>query len=393
MSSSVFNDQYRELSEQEVDSYDVKSDLLDEPFKLPTLYTYTKGSDKYRLYNIGFDGENIVAESGQIGGKLRVTRSPIVLRGSNNKYQQGFVDVRSRWRKKLKERYVQNLEEGQNLMSRQPMLANKFDSTKLSGYPVWAQIKYDGMRFLAGLDGDRVILRSRLGNEFEHLDHIRESLRPILEDLQERYPDSDILIDGELIVPSATFQETCSIIKSVNEPHPRNDEVVALIFDVMIPEIYEERWMILSEYIDVDPIDEPLQLVDSMILYNISSIQQEFDRVIEEGHEGLMVRDPRSLYVNGRTNSLMKLKSIETDEGTIVDVVEGTGTHSGLAIFVIRDSLDIETHVVPAASQDERREWFENREEIIGRRYQYMFNERMKGTNAPRNPVGVMFVD
>lgn len=394
MSVSLFNDQYQELSVEEIRSFDTSSEQLSRPFKFPTLYTYTKSTDKYRVYNIGFDGYNIVSETGILGGKIRVTTSPIVLRGSNNNYQQGFIDVRSRWNKKIKERYVTNMEEGRTMMNRQPMLANKFDSTKLKTYPVWSQIKYDGMRFLAGLSDEQVVIRSRLGNEFNHLSHLRYNLLPILQDLSERYPDSDILIDGELIVPDATFQDTCSIIKSATEVHPRNGEVVALVFDLMIPEPYQERWDILSEYIDTEPDHgDPLKLINSSIHNSLESIQYEFNRVIEQGHEGLMIRDPTSLYVNGRTNSLMKLKSIETDEGVIIDVVEGTGTHRGLAIFILRDSLNVETHVVPAASQDQRREWFHNREELIGRRYQYMFNERMSGTNAPRNPVGVRFMD
>lgn len=392
--TTVFNDQYYAIDAEFLDTYEPRANLIDRPFRLPTLYTYTKSTDKYRVYTVGFDGTNIVSESGQIGGKMRVVRSKIKLRGNNSEYTQGLIDARSRWKKKMKERYSESMQEVQGMMNRQVMLANKFDISKIVEYPIWMQIKYDGIRFVAGLCDGEVILRSRIGNEFHHMNHLREELLPILEDLAQRFPDvEDILIDGELFVPGETFQQTCSIIKCVNEVHERNDEIVAMIFDIMIPEPYENRWTILSEYIDIEESDSPIRLIDTRIARDPASIQTYFDRIISEGHEGVMIRDPRSQYVNGRTNALMKMKNIETDEGIIKYVTEGVGTHQGLAIFVIEDSLGIETHIVPAATQEQRREWFDDRQSLIGLRYRFMFNERMKGTNAPRNPVGLCIVD
>lgn len=490
MTTSLFNDQYYELTSEFVEEYDNARDDLADPFKLPTLYTYTQSTGKYRFYNVGFDGKSLVTEYGQIDGKVVVSRRDVVAKVKRSLCQQAYQECKFRWNKKLKQRYSRNIDQASSLIQRQVMLANKFIPSKVDRYPVYGQIKYDGMRFTATLENDDVTLRSRAGNVFENMSHICDALLPILRQL-------NVTIDGELIVPGGEFQQTSSRIKGTSD----NDTVVAIIFDIITDEPYSTRWDRLSSIdelplmseiygdlldptvlnqsstitdhastslgqsstdprpsptslgqsstpidqsstvpipsstslgqsptvtdqsltllgqsstiidgMSTDPrlpstnidetlidIDSAIQshrvlLIDNYVLGSESEIYELFNDAIKIKQEGVMVRDIDKPYFNGRSNQIMKLKALETDEGEIVNVVDGTGSHRGLAIFVLRDSLNVTTHVVPAATVAERRCWYSDRSSLIGRIYRFAFNERMSDTNAPRNPTGIEFV-
>ena len=407
--TSVFNDQYESLTLEFVEQYDNGKDELESPFKLPTLYTYTKSTGKYKVYNVGFDGKSLVTEYGQMGGKMIISRRDVVPKVKRTLYQQAYQEVHFRWNKKLKQRYTTDIDQASSLIQKQVMLANKYDSSKVTKFPVYGQIKYDGMRFIAYLEQDKVVLRSRAGNPFENLDHISIQLEPVLRTIQ-------CPLDGELIVPNHDFQEVSSRIKGKTN----NDTVIAVIFDIMANEGYAERWDsllkkvphlnlmgdifgdVLDDLKDPDISDVPddlkdlvsnsVYLIDNYELNNEKEINELFQDAIRANQEGIMIRSLDESYFNGRCNQVMKLKSLETDEGIILDVVDGTGSHKDLAIFVLQDSLNVTTHVVPAATVDQRRSWYIDKDQLIGKSYRFAFNERMSDTNAPRNPTGLGFV-
>ena len=72
------------------------------------------------------------------------------------------------------------------------------------------------------------------------------------------------------------------------------------------------------------------------VLYTEKLAGPEFNTFIErlvinEGYEGIMLRDGEAPYQNKRTKSLIKVKSFCEDEFTILDVVVGRGNRSGEA--------------------------------------------------------------
>ena len=61
----------------------------------------------------------------------------------------------------------------------------------------------------------------------------------------------------------------------------------------------------------------------------LEHLQTELARVEQLGGEGLMMRQPKSLYVAGRSTTLLKVKSFLDAEARVVDHLPGAGRHKG----------------------------------------------------------------
>lgn len=397
---SIFNDQYTGLDEQFIEQYDNKSNQIDYPFVLPTLYAnHISIVGKYLVYRVGFDGTDLITEYGQLGGKLQLNRKTVVPAGKKSLYQQAYQDARIKWLDQRKRRYTLQPAINFNLRKSVVMLANQLKSNSRVDFPAYAQYKLDGMRFTALLDSEgAVLLKSRENKPFAHLQHLREQLRELLHELPDGY-----MVDGELYIHGYTFQRLSSIIRTTNKVHEENSRVEAHIFDLIdtgsLP--YSSRLRLLEETLLIDDgtgedmyIDKysHLTLVPTFVVNSREEIEVLFREAISEGYEGIMIRKVTAPYSPGRSNNILKYKPLQTDEGTIIDIIPGTGSHSDLAIFKVRDSLNIVTDIVPKGSHQQRREWLQTKEQLIGRRYQFEFQERIKDSNAPRNPVGLRFI-
>ncbi|HMG23126.1 MAG TPA: hypothetical protein VK607_17440, partial [Kofleriaceae bacterium] len=61
----------------------------------------------------------------------------------------------------------------------------------------------------------------------------------------------------------------------------------------------------------------------------IEHLREELVRVEALGGEGLMLRQPGSPYVVGRSTSLLKVKTFQDAEARVVDYAPGMGKHQG----------------------------------------------------------------
>ena len=63
---------------------------------------------------------------------------------------------------------------------------------------------------------------------------------------------------------------------------------------------------------------------------------QEMDKVTGDKGEGMMIRDPDSLYEGRRSDTLLKVKKFDDSEAVVTGTKKGTGRCSGMmgAIFV-----------------------------------------------------------
>jgi hypothetical protein len=86
------------------------------------------------------------------------------------------------------------------------------------------------------------------------------------------------------------------------------------------------------------------------------------------------------------------LKHFIDEEGIIEGVVDGTGDAKGLAIFKIRDCRGNLLTVCPRGNREERRNWFQNPQQVIGRRYTFRYFE-LSADNIPRFATGKAFRD
>jgi DNA ligase-1 len=113
-------------------------------------------------------------------------------------------------------------------------------------------------------------------------------------------------------------------------------------------------------------------------------LQSELNRVLAMGGEGLMLRQPRSLYEVGRSTTLFKVKSFLDAEAIVVEHVPGEGKHVGrLGALVVEMPNGIRFSVGTGFSDAER-----SRPPPVGSLITYRYQE-LTDRGVPRFPTFV----
>ncbi|CAG8615091.1 17201_t:CDS:2 [Racocetra fulgida] len=159
----------------------------------------------------------------------------------------------------------------------------------------------------------------------------------------------DIDLDGELFGGRGKFQSTVSIVKAGVEEWKK---ITYQVFDVpsysnapfedrmaYIEDLVEKHKQVTlqankSKYIIIYLIDYNIppyvQLVQHRYCKSAKDIFDELNRVEAAGGEGLMIRKPKSEYVRGRSNTLLKIKSFYDGEALLEGYEPGKGKYTGM---------------------------------------------------------------
>jgi len=192
-----------------------------------------------------------------------------------------------------------------------------------------AEIKFDGWRTLAIVQDGAVELRTRGDNEITAVPYINEALGFL--------PDGTVL-DGEMIDPTRIkgawnrVQSICSTAAE-HEPADDNPELRLVIFDVLFlggtdvrSKPWSQRRQILETLLRDDARPEQLLLADTFQPTN-----QLLLDLIEQGHEGLVVKRRNSPYTAGKTGAWAKIKppADQSAEAEITGFTDGKGKYAG----------------------------------------------------------------
>lgn len=192
------------------------------------------------------------------------------------------------------------------------LLAHPFEDAEgvdPSGW--WMSEKLDGVR--AWWDGKNFV--SRQGNIFYAPDWFKAGL-----------PDHPL--DGELWIDRRAFQQTISIVKSIDAGE-RWKAVKYMAFDMPhLDAPFERRYEALDKLM-LASASKVLKLVQQRSCTSLNDLKQELQRVVKLGAEGLMIRKPGSLYETGRSWSILKVKPWKEAEARVVGYEAGKGRHKG----------------------------------------------------------------
>ncbi|CAE6454620.1 unnamed protein product [Rhizoctonia solani] len=176
----------------------------------------------------------------------------------------------------------------------------------------WMSEKLDGVRVY--YDGKK--MWSRLGNPFtppqEFLDRLPK----------------DVTLDGELFGGRGKFQDTVSVVKTINSPHWQN--ITFQIFDIPSrgSDPFEERVAYLKKHfqniLQVNVVEQTMCKSKDHLLETLKDVEHE-------GGEGVMLRQPGSEYEGKRSSSLLKVKTFYDGEAEVVGYEPGKGKHKGVA--------------------------------------------------------------
>lgn len=190
------------------------------------------------------------------------------------------------------------------------LLAETWDSeTDLAGW--WLSEKLDGVR--AYWDGKQFL--SRNGNVYLAPDWFVAGL-------------PEVPLDGELWIARKAFQRTSGIVRRQDRPAEWR-QVRYVVFDAPGHDAaFEERLRFLDELFGGDRPPH-LDLLAHQPCRGLDHLRAELQRIDALGGEGLMLRQPGSRYVAGRSSTLLKVKQFLDADATVIGHEPGQGRHKG----------------------------------------------------------------
>jgi len=314
-------------------------------------------------------------EHGQVGGKITVgvtTDCEATNVGRSNERnvsaQAEFVANR-KWEHRQKyDGYTTNIndvDKGKSYFV--CTLANKWENhhkkmpEKIMGSP-----KLDGLRCIITKDG----AFTRNGKQYVTTKFIEESLK----DFFDEFPN--MVLDGELYCHRLhnDFNKIASLARKTKEKSikPKDwdeikDKLKLYIFDVYDDDCprteFDERYnFIMYEFTDHDFV---VPVPNKLITHD--QIDEYHAECIEEGYEGIMLRDPSMLYEHTRSKKLLKYKQFIDDEFKVIDITAGKGiraTMAGRVRCVTENGTEFETGI--QGTHEYFTELLEKRSEFIG---------------------------
>ena len=175
----------------------------------------------------------------------------------------------------------------------------------------WVSEKYDGLR--GYWDGRK--LWTRNGNAIAAPDYFLAAL------------PQDVALDGELWMGRGQFEETVSTVRSAT-PDERWKRVKFMVFDApQAKGTFEQRMEFLRKMLPAG--NQFVQPVPQERCQGTKHLLAERDRIVALGGEGLMLRQPESEYEAGRSPTLLKVKTHEDAEATVIAHLPGKGKFTG----------------------------------------------------------------
>ena len=256
-----------------------------------------------------------------------------------------------------------------------------------------ASRKLDGVRCVAICDENKDIkLYSRQGKTFETLGKVIQSLQFIME--------PNTVLDGELcILDDEGNEDFQSIMKEIRRKDHTISNPMYLVFDSLTLAEFNTgtSCRTLSERNRTIYDSDYVQSLEFDKVTDLKHIQDLIDEAEDFGYEGIMLRRD-TVYKGKRSNDILKVKKFHDAEYIVKDL--DFATHR-----IIEDGVEFKkemlaqiyiTHkgnrvgVGSGFSKEQRKYYFDNKEELIGKTVTVQYFEESKnqeGEYSLRFPV------
>jgi DNA ligase-1 len=279
----------------------------------------TDGSTMLRVIYGELDGKKTIKDTiiktGKNIGKSNETTS----------FQQAEKEAKAKYDKKLKEGYVTSLKAAElgeidDLIEGgiNPMLAHGYQDNKHKiKYPVHVQPKLNGHRCIAFKKDGVVHLWSRKRHRIITCHEIVQEVNKVMSG----EPDGSFL-DGELYKHGWTLQRISSAAKKRNGDTPLLEFHVYDCGLVGTEHNFKQRNSHLAE-LEFNSFFTSLVGVKTSYVGDESMLKPMHDKAVQEGNEGLIIRQLNNPYEYKRSYSLLKYKEMQDAEFDIASVFEG----------------------------------------------------------------------
>lgn len=191
----------------------------------------------------------------------------------------------------------------------------EFEITQPVVYPVRVEAKLDGLRCVAVKSKGEVTLYTRSGTVLETLPRIKSAIEALAAD--------DIVLDGEVM--GEDWSESASVVMS-SKSKKDDSKMLFHAFDLISIEDwkrqksethYRARLLDLQMVLG-DTAGTPFRYVKSVMANDEQDLREFYSGCLEEGYEGVMLKDIGAPYQWKRSPAILKLKPVATEEGMVV---------------------------------------------------------------------------
>jgi DNA ligase-1 len=347
------------------------------------------------------DNSSIIRKHfGRLNGKIQITED-VISSGKNigranstTPHTQAIAEARSQWEKKLKQGYSMSVATAKvkQVVSQyvaggvEPMLAHKWrDHSAKIKYPAWTQPKLDGIRCIAVIHQGKCTLWSRTRKQIVSVPHIENQLA-------NQFHDSyRVVLDGELYNHEMKdqFERIVSLVRK-EEVRPESVAIQYHVYD-MIENGTDSKTALFSERLkwitaQSARFGPSIRLVPTTQVSDVEQVIQAFGQYRQDGYEGAMCRAD-TVYENGRSYGLQKIKEFDDAEYEIIGVEPGRGRMSECAVFVCRADTG-EFKCKMEGSLDSLKSYLSDPTQVIGKQLTVRYQGLTNG-GLPRFPVGV----
>jgi DNA ligase-1 len=192
-------------------------------------------------------------------------------------------------------------------------------------------------------------------------------------------------LDGELWIPDEKFDVISGIVRAgkrsnilLRDAKARVEFRIFAIGSIVSPEIKAGKMLDLMA--STIPSTGRVSYLQSSIVPNTpSAIYAETELVKKTGRsdEGIMLRNPSSIYAGVRSNDLLKVKNFVKSEFVIVGFTKGTGKYSkSLGNLLVRGMVDgkiVNAKVGTGFNDQERSNIWINQSSYLGQNIQIVY--------------------
>lgn len=292
-----------------------------------------------------------------------------------------------------------------------PMLApNQTVDIKTLKYPLLVSYKLDGIRCIFK-DGQ---MYSRALKLFPNI-----QLRKRFSNLAKISKTNNIILDGELLAKSLTFNELSGLVRQLDKEVP--EDLYFYCFDAIHQEDYTMSFRTRTTFLEVLQIESNYcKIITQWAVNNADDVKSLYENALSWGCDGLILRNPNGKYKFGRgtvkEGLIYKMKPFQTFDAIINNVIQATKVRESAekkinelgrsvtskkkddriliekasAFTVIYEGKELKVTI--AMTDEEKEEVWKNRTRYIGRMIEYK-GMLVGSKDLPRHPIFLRFRD
>ena len=263
--------------------------------------------------------------------------------------------------------------------------------------------KINGVRCLIFYDGKNVRTASRGATNYDlAINHI--ITHPLVIKFFKAHKDA--ILDGEIYKAGLSLNFISGICRSQKTVDDGKD-LEFYWYDIAdLEHSFTERFEIMQEWakeLELTEFDSErhlpedklhIQLLPQVSIKGFNNMKKLHDKYVEEGWEGLVVRQAKSKYKPGaRTNDWIKIKIYIDAEYPIVGIADGLREED--MCFILETPSGQKFNCKPMGDREQKHWYYEHIDELIGKQLTIKYFEMsgVEGSEVPQQPIGIAIRD